>query len=192
MTLFRLFTITGPIPSEIGRCVALYSLALQRNRLTGRIPKEIAQLPEIVHVDLGHNRLTGISVSSPDTKCCCAFEMFISALLLNLSFFPAAGTLPEQYMEAYVERQLNVQVQHNRISGRPLLSLILFPVCFFVVKRNFVFTPGASPPIAMEQAFMALLQKWYRTTDSPLKDAFEPSLEGYQEDNLYGRNGGHP
>jgi Leucine-rich repeat (LRR) protein len=52
--------LSGPIPTEIGKCTALQSLSLRSNlNVNGSIPREIGQLSNLVTLDLGSTNLSG-------------------------------------------------------------------------------------------------------------------------------------
>jgi hypothetical protein len=54
--------LTGSIPSEFGNLVNLNELYLEQNVLTGAVPSELASLPALESLNLHQNELTGTAL----------------------------------------------------------------------------------------------------------------------------------
>ena len=57
-------SLSGPIPSLIGRLLYLVVLSLDNNQLSGTIPESIGNLSNLVELDLHNNQLSGSIPSS--------------------------------------------------------------------------------------------------------------------------------
>ena len=51
--------LTGPVPPELGRLAQLRHLRIGSNSMVGEIPRQLGSLTRLVHLDLQSNRLTG-------------------------------------------------------------------------------------------------------------------------------------
>ena len=59
--LFRANSLTGSIPTELGRLKDLRIMALNHNSIKGKIPSEFKELKKLEFLQLHQNQLTGIA-----------------------------------------------------------------------------------------------------------------------------------
>jgi Leucine-rich repeat (LRR) protein len=78
--------LSGRIPLEVFRLIALQSLNLSQNQLTGTIPKEIGNMKALESLDFSNNTLSG---EIPQTMSALSFLG-----VLNLSFNNLKGQIP--------------------------------------------------------------------------------------------------
>ncbi|KAK2407489.1 receptor protein EIX2 [Trifolium repens] len=78
--------LSGRIPLEVFRLIALQSLNLSQNQLTGTIPKEIGNMKALESLDFSNNTLSG---EIPQTMSTLSFLE-----VLNLSFNNLKGQIP--------------------------------------------------------------------------------------------------
>ena len=80
-------TLTGTIPSEIGRLSNLIFIDLDFNQLTGTLPTQLYTLVNMTQLDLNNNRLQGKIEG---------IESFSKLEFLQLHSNGFTGTIPEQ------------------------------------------------------------------------------------------------
>jgi len=100
--------LTGPIPSEIGKCVSLQRLYLHDNELTGNIPAEIGNLVELTNLYFYGNQING-SIPVEIGKLTKLTHIWGFRNMLT-------GAIPDE-----IGNLTNLQVLHlysNRLTGR--------------------------------------------------------------------------
>ncbi|KAM0928067.1 hypothetical protein ACQ4PT_002251 [Festuca glaucescens] len=105
-------SLTGQIPQEIGKLVALKSLNLSWNHLSGIIPQTIGELRAVESFDLSHNELSGeIPTSLADLT---------SLARLNLSYNNLTGAIPSRNQLRALDDQASIYIDNPNLCGSPV------------------------------------------------------------------------
>ncbi|XP_047052261.1 receptor-like protein EIX1 [Lolium rigidum] len=104
--------LTGQIPSEIGKLVALKNLNLSWNSVSGIMPQSIGELRALESFDLSHNELSGEIPTS--------LSALTSLSLLNLSYNNLTGTIPSGNQLRTLDDQASIYIGIPGLCGPPL------------------------------------------------------------------------
>ncbi|RDX66267.1 putative inactive receptor kinase, partial [Mucuna pruriens] len=110
----RFNALRGPLPSDLGSCVNLRNLYLQRNLLSGEIPAFLFQLTDLVRLNMGFNNFSGPFSS--------AFNNLTRLKTLFLENNQLSGPIPE--FNKLALDQFNVS--NNLLNGSVPLKLQTF------------------------------------------------------------------
>ncbi|XBH75280.1 hypothetical protein VPH35_102068 [Triticum aestivum] len=109
---FSCNSLTGQIPQEIGKLVALKNINFSWNSLTGIIPQFIGELHALESFDLSHNELSGAIPTS--------LSALTSLSHLNLSYNDLTGTIPSGNQLRTLEDQASIYIGNPGLCGPPL------------------------------------------------------------------------
>lgn len=105
--------LTGPIPSELGKCRKLALLNLAHNNLSGPIPVELSDISNLQGLNLQFNNLVGEIPSN--------ISQWNRLQRLNVSWNSLSGSIPSSLSNLRLLTNLNLQ--GNKLSGRiPVIS----------------------------------------------------------------------
>ncbi|CAI7789774.1 unnamed protein product, partial [Closterium sp. NIES-53] len=129
-------SLTGPIPSSIGKLSQLCYLALKWNSLTGPIPYALQSLTNLQYLDLVSNQLSG---TIPDW-----FTSFPILILLDLSYNKFTGTIPSSVGSLTLLEGLSFS--HNQLYGSiPEALTSLTKLFTFDLSHNYLTGAGLKP-----------------------------------------------
>ncbi|WVZ69828.1 LOW QUALITY PROTEIN: hypothetical protein U9M48_018555 [Paspalum notatum var. saurae] len=104
--------LTGHIPEEIGKLIALKNFNLSWNHLSGVIPGSVGKLHSLESLDLSHNELSGeIPTSISDLT---------SLSQLNLSYNSLTGKIPSGSQLQTLNDQASIYIGNPGLCGLPL------------------------------------------------------------------------
>ncbi|KAF7087531.1 hypothetical protein CFC21_090713 [Triticum aestivum] len=109
---FSCNSLTGQIPQEIGRLIALKNLNFSWNSLTDIIPQSIGELRALESFDLSHNELSGEIPTS--------LSALTSLSRLNLSYNDLTGTIPYGNQLRTLDDQASIYIGNPSLCGPPL------------------------------------------------------------------------
>ncbi|MCE0481616.1 hypothetical protein HAX54_039491 [Datura stramonium] len=100
--------LTGPIPSELGKCQNLALLNLAQNKLNGAIPVELGDISNLQVLSLQFNNLVGEIPSN--------ISQLNRLQRLNISWNSLNGSIPSSLSS--LKSLTNLNLQGNKLSGR--------------------------------------------------------------------------
>uniref|UniRef100_A0A0E0FP81 non-specific serine/threonine protein kinase n=1 Tax=Oryza nivara TaxID=4536 RepID=A0A0E0FP81_ORYNI len=105
-------SLTGQVPAEISKLVALKSLNLSYNLLSGIIPNSIGGLHALESLDLSDNEFSGEIPAS--------LSFLTSLSHLNLSYNNLTGKVPSGYQLQTLDDQPSIYIGNPGLCGPPL------------------------------------------------------------------------
>jgi Leucine-rich repeat (LRR) protein len=113
--------MSGPIPSELGKCQNLVYVTLSNNLLGGTIPTELGTLTSLELLELWNNRLSG-AIPAELSQC------------TNLTYVDLSGNELTGFVPSSLSRLTNLRKYYLRTSFR----ILLLHICLSLMMWKYV------------------------------------------------------